>query len=154
MILGLWEIPNAFKRSSKERMIILQILMNGQRRYCKRPILRFHKNCQELKLQRWSQRKTFKTTGNGWMKGLCHLSAESRFLIIKQQSSIICSWQCMRCISQHAQGKAFPWSGGESDWRFSSKRSSEIALFINYEQSASSKLTSIGWTRLYLQSGW
>jgi hypothetical protein len=47
-------------------------------------------------------------TGNEWMKGLCHLSAESRILIIKQQPSIICSWQCMRRISQHAQGKAFP----------------------------------------------
>ncbi len=145
-ILVLWEIPNALRRSSRERTIILQILTNRQKRYCRKPNLHSHR-CQELKLQRWLQWKSSKTTGNEWMKGLCHLSVASLSLIIKWQHSITCSWQCMWRISQHAQGKASLWSSGESDWQFFLKRSLEITLFINYKQSAYSKLISIGWTR-------
>jgi hypothetical protein len=37
-----------------------------------------------LKSKKWSQQKTSKITGDGWTKGLCHLSAESLFLIIKR----------------------------------------------------------------------
>ncbi len=50
-ILVLWEIPKALRGSLKERTIILQILTNGQKRYCRRPNLHSHR-CQELKLQR------------------------------------------------------------------------------------------------------
>ncbi len=138
-ILVLWEIPNVLRRSLRECTIILHILINGQKRYCRKPNLHSHR-CQELKLQRWLQRMTSKTTGNEWIKGLCHLSVASLSLIMKQQHSITCSWQCTRRISQHAS----LWSGGELDWQYFLKRSSEITLFINYEQSAYSKLISIG----------
>jgi hypothetical protein len=49
----------------------------------------------------------FQTTGNRWMKELCHLSAASHFLITKWQPFTICSRQCMRRISQLAQGKVY-----------------------------------------------
>ncbi len=64
-IWGSREIPNnALKRFSKERTNTHQTLMNGQRRYCRKPTSRLQKY-QEQKSEHQSQRKTFRTTGNG-----------------------------------------------------------------------------------------
>jgi hypothetical protein len=54
-----------------------------------------------------------------YWKRVDDLSAESRFLIIKQQPTIQCSRQCMRRTSQHAQGRHSPevvgsWTDGSS----------------------------------------